>query len=1780
MISFPGYNIIEQLYESAKTLVYRAQREDDGQPVALKMLKKDYPSPEEISRFRWEYNTTRNLNTDGIIKIYSLEKYQNTLVMILEDFGGTSLAKLLPSQKPDLEKFFRIACQIAEILGRIHQQNVMHKDINPANIILNPRTDQIRLIDFGISTVLSRESLMTLNLNVLEGTLAYMSPEQTGRMNRGIDYRTDLYSLGVTFYEMLTYQLPFEGNDAMELVHCHIAKKPVPPHEVNPDIPIMLSRIILKLMTKTAEDRYQSTYGLKHDLEECRKQWNQTGEIKIFPAALHDISYQLRIPQKLYGRENEITDLMNVFDQAARGDSQMMLVSGYAGIGKSVLVNEIRKPVTQKRGYFISGKFDQFQRNIPYSAIIRALQVLLRQCITGTTDEIQAWKEKILKSVGPNGQVIIDVIPEVELIVGKQPQVADLEPTESQNRFNMVFQNFISVFARKEHPPVIFLDDLQWADSASLNLIRTLITDPDSHYLFLIGAFRDNEVDETHPLVTALDEIQKVKLLRNLVLKPLELSHMNHLICETLHHEAENCYSLAELIAVKTGGNPFFINEFLKTLFREHLLYISNNGEWQWNFEKIQEQRITDNVVELLAGHILELPLETQNILKWAACIGNEFELNILQVISEHSLGNIIKDLWKAIEEGLIISSEDFDRLYDLACHDPELLEKIDCGVVKFRHDRIQQAAYTLIPEHEKKEAHLKIGWLVLENIKQDELDNKIFDIVGQLNKGWDLIRDKDKKLRLAGLNSKAGKRAKKATAYSTAADHFTLTAELLTENAWRDQYDLMFETKIGLAEVLYLSGNFEAADALYAGLYERACSTLGKIRVYSVQMLQYHLQGRLEEALQVQRAGLALLGLEFPDTEPELQALLEKELQKVPRLLGDRQFADLINAPEMRDENSKAMTNILKVLWVTAYISGDKQTLMAWSSAKLTNLSLEYGNSELSSFAYANYGFLLAFVFGDTDTGYQCVKMSLDLSEKFDNLAIRCQVYCMFLNLVSHWKKPYKSSLEYYKKAYEYGMESGEFSYASYALTFLIYHSLLSGSSTLEELYEEAKKFELIIRKINPMCFSTYLKPVLLHIANLRGLTRDNSTLNTDDFDEEQHARLYADNPLTLCWMYSPRIEILYLYEYYDKALELADQAEHMAMTRPGQAAMPQIYFFTCLILAKCYDKADEENRQKYLETIEKFQGMMKTWADNCEANHLHKYLLVEAEKSRFLGKETDAAELYDQAIESATKHEFVNNAALANELAAKFWMGKGREKFATLYMTEAQYLYQQWGATAKVNDLDAKYPHLLTKTVQWQPPEDTAHFGKLTRTTTSKAGSSLDLGSVMKASQAISGEIQLAGLLEKMIKIMIENAGARKGFLLLEKNGHFMIEAEGEIGKEEVAVLKSVPLETGVAGKDLPPVPISIIHYVARTKESVVLDDASREERFDNDPYLTRNRPKSVLCEPVLHYGKLTGILYLENNTITSAFSQERLEVLRLLSSQAAISIENARLYASIENKVRERTRQLNETLEEVEEANRRIMSSIRYAERIQKSVLPKLDEVKTYLPNSFFIWMPRDVVGGDIFHADSFEDGFIVAAIDCTGHGVPGAFMTMIASSFMRRITRSLGCHDPAEILKQLNYIVRTSLQQDRKDTLSDDGLEAAVCFVSKPQKTGERQLTFAGARLPLIYIHNDEINVIKGDKQSIGYKRSDVNFNFTNHIISIRKGMSFYMHTDGFVDQLGGKTYKSFGRNRFRNLLKEAGREPFEKQGPILIQAFNEYKGENPVQDDVTVVGFGF
>ncbi|HID99394.1 MAG TPA: serine/threonine-protein kinase PknK, partial [Thiotrichaceae bacterium] len=773
MLTLPHYQISTQIYESVNSVVYRGVRKEDNQPVILKKLKEDYPTPEELTRYRQEYDIIKCLNIDSVIKTYGLEKYQNTLIIVLEDFGGEALNSALLSFMKGLgerEKveilFLPLALKIADALGQIHAANVIHKDINPANIVWNKAAKQLKIIDFGIASRLPREMPTLKNPEQLEGTLAYISPEQTGRMNSALDYRTDLYSLGVTFYEFLTGKLPFESDSALELVHCQIAKTPTPINEVNPDVPRIVSDIVMKLMSKNVEDRYQSAFGIKADFEQCQHQLDTMGKIEAFKLAQNDFSGRFQIPQRLYGRENEVNTLLQAFERISQGAGEMMLVAGYSGVGKTALVHEVHKPMTSRNGYFAAGKFDQYQRNMPYFAISQAFNEFCNYLLTESAEALNQWREKILDAVGPNGQILIDVIGQLELVIGVQPPVVQVGPTEAQNRFNLVFQNFFRAICQKDHPLVLFIDDLQWADSASLNLLKTLMTDTDSRYFLIVGAYRDNEVDAHHPLVMTVEELQKLGALLNTIsLQNLVKEDVNTLIAEALTSQLLSTQSLSYLVYQKTQGNAFFTHEFLKALYQQALLVFEiKTQDWQWDINKIAALDMTSNVVELMASKIKQLPTQTLEVVKLASCIGNSFDLKTLSIIYQHSQLDTLDDLWQAIEEGLL---EALDERYKQR----ENVEKCEANpLFKFQHDRVQQAAYSLISDANKSSLHWQMGHLLLDNTPNRE--NTLFEIVDHLNLGISLAQNQSKQYEIAQLNLRAAQKAKAAMAYEPALNY------------------------------------------------------------------------------------------------------------------------------------------------------------------------------------------------------------------------------------------------------------------------------------------------------------------------------------------------------------------------------------------------------------------------------------------------------------------------------------------------------------------------------------------------------------------------------------------------------------------------------------------------------------------------------------------------------------------------------------------------------------------------------------------------------------------------------------------------------------------------------------------------------------------------------------------------------------------------------------------------------------------------------------------------
>ncbi|MDZ8187235.1 MAG: AAA family ATPase [Nostoc sp. ChiSLP02] len=1521
--SILGYCIIEELYSGSRTQVYRAVRESDLAPVAIKLLKNPFPSFHELLSFRNQYTIAKNLHSSCIIQTYSLEPFQNGYILVMEDFGGISLNDYFAKNQSVvfLKEFLVIAIALCDTLDILYRDRIIHKDIKPANILINPETKQVKLIDFSIASLLPRETQTLVNPNVLEGTLAYISPEQTGRMNRGIDYRTDFYSLGVTFYELLTGELPFASNDPMELVHSHLAKLPEKLSNPKTELPSVLGEIVMKLMAKNAEDRYQSALGLKFDLENCLQQLEATGEIKSFEIAQRDVCDRFLIPDKIYGREAEVQTLLQAFDRVSLGATEMMLVAGFSGIGKTAVVNEVHKPIVRQRGYFIKGKYDQFQRNIPFSAFVQAFRDLMEQLLTESDVQIQQWKNKILEAVGENGQVIIEVIPELSRIIGEQPPAIELSGTAAENRFNLLFQKFTSVFTSAEHPLVMFLDDLQWADSASLKLMQLLMAD--TSHLFIIGAYRDNEVNPGHPLMLTLSDIQKTQATINTItLAPLSQEQVNKLVADTLKCSENLAVSISQLIYQKTKGNPFFAVQFLKALHQDRLIQFDFElGCWQCDITQVTTQAVTDDVVTFMGFQLRKLPQSTQDLLQLAACIGSQFDLATLAIVSEQSELETATALWKALQEGLILPIGDVYKFYIGQENQVCTLANQQNVTYKFLHDRIQQAAYSLIPDDQKQITHHQIGQLLLQQISPTAREERIFEIVNQLNYGTTLITQQAEREELAQLNLIACRKAKNSTAYQAASEYAKVGLSLLGEKAWQQQYEMSLAFYELAAEIASLCGEFAVMEQLVDSVIEQAHSLLEKVNVYCIIIQSYVFQNKPVEALDIGQKLLQQLGVTFPESPTPVD--IQQSIQEIKELIGDREIADLIDLPVMTDRQILAIIQIASISISPAYNCGS--ILCPLLMALSVKLSIQHGNTVTSAFSYANYGFLLCNLFQDVDTGTKFGQLSLQIISKFDAKAIKPEVLLVLGAFVLHRKSHIKDTLPLLQEGYVTGLEVGSTRFAGYhARTFC--NASFWCNQPLAIVEQNARAYYNGLMQLNQAALANHCRLSWQSALNLLGFGEHPCILSGEAVQEtEMLPQLMSDNDVSeLCVFHSYKLMLYFLFGEIEQAQNHTVECSRYLSAAKGLVYEPAFYFYDSLIALAALNLRSEQVTE-VLQRVEQNQIQLQHWSQYAAMNYQHKVDLVEAEKCRVLGKKAQASELYDRSISGAKANEYIQEEALANELAAKFYLDWGKQRIAGEYTIAAYYGYARWGAKAKVADLEKCYPQLLAPILQQTrstlSTQETIFAVGTTVTSTSSATSStnvsntLDLKSVLKASHTISGEIELEKLLSSLLFMVMENAGADKCVLMLLRDSRLLIKGLITQGTQPV-VLQRIPVE------ESQDIPHKLIYKVKHSNQTVVLVNATADPILANDPYIVRQQPKSILCSPILHQGKLMGILYLENSLVTGAFTSDRVELLNLLCTQAAISLENAQLY----ERSQEYAQQLEQSLAELSTAQSR--------------------------------------------------------------------------------------------------------------------------------------------------------------------------------------------------------------------------------------------------------------
>jgi PAS domain S-box-containing protein len=1490
MIILPGYKVVKEISRGNRRFYFEGIREADTQPVIIKTHFKDPEGQSDRILLQQEHELLKTLKGRGIPKAEAIEPYPSGTAIIFDFIDGQLLSDYINTQEIDTLTCLKIAISAISALNEIHWQSVIHKDIQPENLFINKHTLEVWVVDFRFASVLTKEKPESTNPATMEGSLSYMSPEQTGRMNREIDYRTDFYSLGVLLYQMLTGHLPFKTGDPLELVHRHLARRPEAPAEIDPKIPVTVSNIVMKLLSKNAEDRYLSGKGLIKDLQKCCNDIETLGRVEPFILAEDDYSEKLRISQKIYGRELEVKKLMRLFKITSQGNIHMAVISGNPGVGKTSLVQEIHKPITREKGHFIIGKFDPFYQNVPYFALVLAFQELVKQLLAESEENLRHWKVRLLSALGAYGQIIIDVIPEMELIIGPQPSVKKLDAVETQNRFNRVMMDFVRVFCAAEHPLVIFLDDLQWVDAATLKLIEGLMTDGRIKHLLLIGSFRDNEVNETHPLMETLKILNQKKCdTTRLHLNPLKLHHIIQLISDTLQSGKRPVQSLAELVVQKTGGNPFFVNQFLIMLYQEQLISFNAEREfWEWNLSEIVALDITDNVVQLLLHRLEVMPEDTRTVMMMAACIGSYFDLDTLVTITDFSDNEIVKHLQPAIREDLVLP------IPGANIESYEAKTPFDRSVnFKFRHDRVRQASYTLITDENKNSVHLKIGRLLFENIAPPSYEEHIFDVIHHLNMAESLIQNLQERDETAELNLVAGNKAKTLAAFEPAFSHYQTGLLFLGENSWQRRYNLTLKLHVECAEAARLCGNTPEAYRLFDVVSQNALNILDCVDIYQTKILSLISEDRRMEALGLTHKILKEIGIELPanPTADDINRILEQTTTE----LSEINIEELADLPEMTDPSTLAAMRIMGAIFGATYqLSREWFIILVCQQVKL---SVHYGNFSNSAIAYSGFGIILSGYIGDIEKGHRFGQLGLELLSRFDARELEAEVYTIFYAGLNHWLFPLHDSLEPLLSAYYTGLETGDFEFACYCNFFASYHSLLCGNP-LEDLEHQMKRFTDDVIHHGQMHGVVYFSIFHQTVLNLLGQNDDPKILRGEVFDENMlNTILYETNDtLATFYMHFCSAMLNYLFEDYHQAIDHASHAEKLAGRVPGNVVVAVHNFFDSLARLAIYKTLNDKDKKKTLSRVENNQVLMKKWMTHAPSNFAHKYFLIEAEKAKVLQQFDVAVKHYDQAITLARKNRYCNEEAIINELAAKFWIENSRQEFAAIFMQKAYNCYSVWGAAKKLEHLQNNYGSILMK--NWSEDHIPENLNALY---TPRIQQGLDLSTLMKASQAISSEIRLDHLLRTMMKIVIENAGAEKGILMLSTDDQLYIAAEGIAEQNEVIVQSFDIQSSNIQIEKDANLPLSVVNYAARTKECVVFKNSVAEGQFNNDSYIRKHRPKSIMCIPIIYQSKLTGVIYLENRMTPDIFSPDRIELLTLLTSQIAISIENTMLFES---------------------------------------------------------------------------------------------------------------------------------------------------------------------------------------------------------------------------------------------------------------------------------------
>jgi len=1730
------YKIVKELYFGVYVVYYGISLKTNSE-VLIKTTASEYPNSHEFDKLRKEFEIGSGFNHENIIKYIEYFEHNHKPYLVLEYFDAIPLSSLIYKNKVTIPDFLKIAIQIASALEEIHKNNIVHKDINPNNILINESNYKLKIIDFGISSILKRQIQTVSNLNKLEGTVSYISPEQSGRMNRSIDYRSDFYSLGVTLFELLTQHLPFPSTDLLEVVHSHIAKAPPNIRLLNPDIPYEMSNIILKLLEKNPEMRYKSSAGLIYDLENLPKELGKEDYSPIF-----------QIPEKLYGREKQIEILLASYENME--SHKMILVSGYSGVGKSALIREIHKPILREKGIFLSGKFDQFQKTIPYFAFKNVFEELIRYILSGNQQSIESWKTSLKSALGTNGKIITNLVPNFEKLIGKQPDLEELDPTSSLNRFQSVIVKLFKGLSNPSHPLVVFFDDLQWIDSASLRLMEVLMNESDLKNFLFIGAYRDNEVMISHPLALFIKNYENSNRGINTIhLEALRLEAIVEFLSDTFSLSEGKIRDFAELLLNKTGGNSYFIKLLLNQLYDEGYIDFTNHNSWYWDLNEIKKFSVTDNVVEMAVRKINKLSQSVIEVLKIAACIGNRFEINLISIISNIPIQDLNLILVKAIQDEVIyISAKEEDFIY-----------------YKFIHDRIQQASYSLIPEEERKSTHLKIAKLLL---KDKPLDDYLFDIANQFQQSIDLINDPKEKINYANIFLKAGLKAHESAAYNQSYQYLKVARNLLPKNSWSSEYDLTLNILTAYAKASLLIREYGVMNAIADEVIQNAKTILDKVPIFEIKILYHSYKTELHEAVNASREVLYLLGVILPK-KPKLKDIFIY-LFKAKFALRGKSMVDLENLPVMTDPNLLAASRIITSAASAAYFTSAEMLSCMFLSG--VTISAKHGNSPYSAYFYSGYALLLCGALNDVVGGEKFGQLALKLLDKFDANSLRCRTNFLYHAFTSHWTHPLRDSLKKYMKAYEYGIDFGDLEYATGNLLFHAMSSLNIGRNLVDLNQEIINYTQFISHSGQERNLNVYLV-IQQFVHNLLDLSKDPTILTGQSYDEEIGIQKSENNNdvMALCWIYLYKSILLYMFNKTEEAFEVIKKIEPLL---PGILAQNLVYlasFYESLIYLDYF--AGKKIPRKFHNKIKKNVKKLNAWSKYSNENLKHKYLLIVAKQSEKSGNIQKIISFYANAINQAKQNGFIHEEALSNELIGNFLLSIGLEKIASPYLRDAYYLYERWGAKAKLKQMQTYYLETPSKIhfaiKRRSSDQNPAKINSSSLSTSSKTISFIDTTSALKTTHLISSEILLDELLTKFMRISSENAGATNGFLILRNKDRWIVNVEYDIEKDIILKNSALFIE------EVDNLSTAILNYVIRTRESLVIGDASSDLRFQQDKYIETAKPKSILCMSLIHQGDQIGVLYLENKFIEDAFTEDRLETLRIISSQAVISIVNAKLVEDIilskrlledqnvnlEKNVLERTQELQQSKNIAEKLLQEIKTDLLLAKKIQQNILPQDLQLSPKL-DIHIAFLPLNEVGGDLYDITKISDTkfrFFIA--DATGHGLQAALLTMTIKSEYENI-KNLDL-TPSELLTIINeqfYKKYKNLTTFFSCIILDLDLE-------------KNELLFSSAGHPAqLFLDSNQTHIMEKQGRLIGIL-GNTKYKDIRH--TLNPGAKIFLFTDGAYEQFSEKE-EEYGEDRLIQIINKNQNENGEKILNNILQSLDEFSGNGDREDDLTMI----